>query len=200
MDEDDIILTPFLERVPITPLPPLSERDRIHVAAMTAIAEAQLGADVRVTEEDEVLAQQMFSDGRMPTTRERTRSGMILKLDALLTEYDYVLIDDAARLRTYVTNRLIEESNDPDPKNRLRALELLGKMGTVGLFTERKEILITNRTSADLTGELRDTLTLLLDPADVRDVTDLDEYTSESSLPVPEYLDMGSVDSAIDAL
>lgn len=193
MTKQPTVLTPIIERAPVQPLPPLSERERIHVAAMTAIAQMQLGADITITDEDEVAAQQMIMDGRMPTTYERTKPGLIIKLEALLSEYDYQIVHDAVLLRTYVTNRLIEESNDPDPKNRLRALEMLGKITDVGLFTERKEITVTRRTDAELEKELKESLVILLNPEDITDVTDFEEV--EFTEPTPD-----DIDDAIDSL
>lgn len=193
MDAEPELLTPFIERVPITPLPPLSERERVHVAAVTAIAEFQLGAPLEITEEDEVLARQMVQDGRMPTRHELTKPGLVVKLEALLAEYDYKIIDDAIKLRTYVTNRLIEESDDKDPKIRMRALEMLGKITDVGLFTERKEVVITNKTDADLEKDLRESLTILLNPEDYTE--DVNEVVVEA-VPVR----MSDVSDALDEL
>jgi len=188
--------TPFIERVPIIPLPPLSERERVHVAAVTAIAEFQLGADLEITEEDEVLARQMVQDGRMPTRHEITKPGLVVKLEALLAEYDYQIIDEAVKLRTYVTNRLIEESDNSDPKIRMRALEMLGKITDVGLFTDRKEVIITNKSDADLDKDLRESLTILLNPADyIEEGTILHEVIS----PVRET-NMFEIAAAIDDL
>jgi len=87
----------------------------------------------------------------------------MLKLEALLTEYDHSIIHDAQQMRNYVTNRLLEETSDPDPKIRLRAYELLGKISDVGLFAERKEITIKNQSTEELTDLLRAKLTRLID-------------------------------------
>lgn len=161
----DII--PPLERVPIEPLPPLSERARIHAAAMTAISLLQLGDEsIQMHEEDENIARDIFSEGRTPTKTELQMPGVVMKLDALLTEYDYSIIEDANRLRNYVVNRLIEESTDK--KNGMKALELLGKLTEVGLFTERKEIMVTHQSTELLEDKLRESLTILLNPEDVQ--------------------------------
>ncbi len=69
---------------------------------------------------------------------------IISKLTALVTEYDQKVVTDAAQLRTYITNRLIEVSNCGDSRQELRALELLGKVSDVGLFSEKTEINITH--------------------------------------------------------
>ena len=68
------------------------------------------------------------------------------------------------KLRSYVAHRLLEESDDDDPKIRLRALELLGKMTDVGIFTERKEITITQQTTPELEALLRSKLEKIINP------------------------------------
>jgi hypothetical protein len=62
-----------------------------------------------------------------------------------------------------VTNKLIQETENPDPRIRLRALELLGKITDVGLFTERSEVTVTHQTSDDLRAKLREKLLKLKD-------------------------------------
>lgn len=152
-------LIPPVEDVPLETYKPQvlpSEREEVHASAKTALVEAELeGRELSMSEEAENVARELFSTGRTPTKFERQMPEAMVKLDALLTAYDYDLLEDANRMRLYVTNRLVEESDDPDPKNRLRALEMLGKITEVGLFTERKEINIHTRTSEDLTEELR---------------------------------------------
>ncbi len=70
------------------------------------------------------------------------------KLATILTEYDHKVVEDAAQMRTYVTNKLIEVSNCGDTKQELRALELLGKISDVGLFSEKTEINVTHTTES----------------------------------------------------
>ena len=67
-----------------------------------------------------------------------------VKLATILSEYDKRVIADTAQLRTYITNRLLEESKCGDTKHELRALELLGKISDVGLFSEKTEITVTH--------------------------------------------------------
>jgi hypothetical protein len=119
--------------------------------------------EITVEPEDELRAQDIFESARAPSRYERTLPGVMLKLEALLTEYDYSIIHDAQQVRTYVTNRLLEETSDPDPKIRLRAYELLGKISDVGLFTERKEVTIKHQSTEELTDLLRSKLNKLID-------------------------------------
>jgi hypothetical protein len=91
-------------------------------------------------------------------------------IDAMLRNFGAEVATDAAQIRHYVTNKLLEESDNPDPRIRMRALELLGKVSDVGLFAERREVTITHQTTEDLRESLRTKLEKLTAP-DVIDVT-----------------------------
>ncbi len=80
--------------------------------------------------------------------------GAIAHVQRLLTEYEEQIVVEAARLRNYVTNKLILESDDNDARIRIRALELLGKISDVGLFTEKSEITYKTKSDEELDEEL----------------------------------------------
>ena len=92
-----------------------------------------------------------------------------LYVDHLLSAYDMAVVRDSKRLRNYVTNKLILESENPDPRIRMRALELLGKISDVGLFTERTEITVNNRSTVELENSLREKLRRLMNTKDAED-------------------------------
>tara|TARA_R100001224_G_scaffold101555_1_gene73158 strand:- start:253 stop:522 length:270 start_codon:yes stop_codon:yes gene_type:complete len=71
-----------------------------------------------------------------------------------------------------VTNKLIEETENPDPRVRIRALELLGKISDVGLFAEKSEVTITHQSTDDLRERLRSKLTKLVNPVEDAAVID----------------------------
>jgi hypothetical protein len=74
------------------------------------------------------------------------------------------VVGHAVEVRHLVTNKLLEESQNPDPRIRIRALELLGKVSDVGLFTEKHEITVTHQTTDDLRHKLREKLQKLTRP------------------------------------
>jgi hypothetical protein len=51
----------------------------------------------------------------------------------------------------------------------MKALELLGKVSDVGLFTERTEITVNNRSTVDLENSLRDKLRRLMGTEDAEE-------------------------------
>jgi hypothetical protein len=81
-----------------------------------------------------------------------------------LDEYGRVVVAHAVELRHTVTNRLLEESQNPDPRIRIRALELLGKISDVGLFTDRSEVTVTHQSTDELRAKLREKLVKLTKP------------------------------------
>lgn len=79
-----------------------------------------------------------------------------------LDEFGHAVVTHAVEVRHLVTNRLLEESVNPDPRIRIRALELLGKVSDVGLFTDKQEITITHQTTDELKERLRGKLQKLI--------------------------------------
>jgi hypothetical protein len=88
----------------------------------------------------------------------------LLMTDRILKDFGHSVVKSATQVRHLVTNKLIEETENPDPRIRIRALELLGKISDVGLFAEKSEVTITHQTTDDLKERLREKLTRLVNP------------------------------------
>lgn len=129
------------------------------------------GAQVEVTPEDKAKSHEIFATQKIPPAKNLT-PGTILNLEAILNEWDQEVLDVSRRLRNYVTNKLIVESVDPDPRQRMKALENLGKIAGVGLFSERIDINITHRTVHDIETDLMKTLELYGGVTDVTPVAE----------------------------
>ena len=138
-------------------------REKAHAYFKTVEALAGQGVGIEVSQADKSASHQIMANGKMPAAKELT-SGTVLNLEAILTEWDQEVLDVHRRLRNYVTNKLIAETVDPDPRVRLRSLEMLGKVSNVGLFAERVDVNITHRTVIDIESELRKTLALYGNP------------------------------------
>jgi hypothetical protein len=94
----------------------------------------------------------------------RRDSALPSLLHNILEEFNHSVVESAKQLRNLVTNKLILESENPDPRVRMRAIELLGKISDVGLFTEKSEVTITHQTTDDLKEKLRGKLARLVNP------------------------------------
>ena len=90
-----------------------------------------------------------------------TPSSVVL-VSNLLDEFGRLVVTDSVKIRNLITNKLLIESDNPDAKVRLRALELLGKISDVGLFTEKREVTVTHQTSDELRETLRSKLAKLV--------------------------------------
>jgi len=138
------------------------------------------GASVEITDEDKAKSHQIALEGKMPPVKNIT-PGTIINLEAILSEWDQEVLDVGRRLRNYVTNKMIMESADPDGRQRMRALENLGKINSVGLFSDKVEINVTHRSIDAIETELAKTLELYMGKADEID-NELDEIQKPVSI------------------
>ena len=107
-------------------------------------------------------------------------------------------MESAVQIRHLVTNKLLIESENADPRIRIRALELLGKISDVGLFAEKSEVTITHQSTDDLRANLRSKLEKLVIPEDdIEDAVLIDgeplDVDAELSLLEDDYDDWGGI-------
>ena len=80
----------------------------------------------------------------------------VKRIVGMLANYDWQFVDEAHRIRGLIVSKLVDEAEaHPAAKVRLRALELLGKVTDVGLFSERIEVKKTDISDADLDAQIR---------------------------------------------
>jgi len=87
-----------------------------------------------------------------------------------IKEYANQVSADVNEVRSAITTKLLALANCGDPKFELKAIELLGKHSDIALFTERSEITINHKSSADLEEAIKERVKRLLN-ADIVDVT-----------------------------
>jgi hypothetical protein len=154
-----LILTPDLEIPFIDPndqdFDKLTLRERAEVAVKTINILGSAGAEFEDDYEDLAVARDIIrGEEKLDEKLLSKNPGAIAHVQRLLTEYEEQVVVEAARLRNYVTNKLILESDDNDARIRIRALELLGKISDVGLFTEKSEITYKTKSDEELDEEL----------------------------------------------
>lgn len=137
-------------------------QERAQVAAATAASMHEMGIKIEPNEGEKDLARGVLTATQPPAVAAQSPA-VALHLAALLSEYDKQVVENAQQLRTYITNRLIEESNSIDGRIRIRALELLGKITDVGLFTERTEVTIRDKSTEELEQKLKEKLAKVFD-------------------------------------
>jgi hypothetical protein len=86
----------------------------------------------------------------------------IAHLNSMLEAHDWEFVERAKELRTYAVTKIIKETEHHDARIRLRALELLGKVTEVGLFTERIEVKKVEVGDTELEERIREKLSRLM--------------------------------------
>lgn len=93
-------------------------------------------------------------------------------LVSMLAAYDWEFVEQAKQLRGMAVAKILEETNHPDARIRLKALDMLGRVTEIGLFTEKIEIKKPDLSDAELDQKIKDKLNKFMS---VVDVVDLDE-------------------------
>lgn len=89
----------------------------------------------------------------------------IAYLAGLVAQHDTYVVKDLAQIKTYVVNKLVEETRHPEAKYRLQALRALGEVDGVDAFKKRTEV--THKQSIE---EVEKELLLLLEKAEKRTI------------------------------
>ena len=83
-------------------------------------------------------------------------------LVAMLSAYDFEFIERAKELRGYTVAKILELTENNDPKVRLKALKLLGDVTEVGLFTTKVEVKNVNADEEEINRRLQEKLEAML--------------------------------------
>jgi hypothetical protein len=137
--------------------------DRVATAIASLVDLNALPQPNEITEEERELSQNIFAGNQLASDVDLSRPGVVAHLGAMLNEYDKVVVQSAGQLRTYVTNKLLLETEHPDARIRMKSLELLGKISDVGLFTDKTEITMRHKPTEELEQLLRERLTRVIE-------------------------------------
>lgn len=155
----------------------LSSKAKIAIKTGKVLLDA--GAEIPISTQEKDEAVNMFNaitDPENKVAPANTNSALqnpatVAYLTGLIREYDHQVVDDAVQLRRFVTNKLIEETTKENATNRIKALELLGKISDVGLFTEKTEITVKNAPIEDLEAQIRSKILKILGTSKVIDAS-----------------------------
>jgi hypothetical protein len=93
-------------------------------------------------------------------------------LVGMLTAYDWAFVEQARELRGYAVAQILKEVEHPDARVRLKALQMLGTVTEVALFTERVEVKKTQMSDVELETRIKEKLNRFMGVIDVIDVTE----------------------------
>ena len=160
-------------------LPPVDLKTRTKHAAETAKELEKHGLNLEPTKEDKDIAAKLtvaYADNPETTSKKVTTKkastltpASLVLTNNILKDFGQSVVESATHIRHLVTNKLLLETENPDPKVRIRALELLGKMSDVSLFAEKSEVTVTHQSTDDLREKLRAKLNKLVKVEDDRD-------------------------------
>ena len=85
----------------------------------------------------------------------------VRKTVAMLTAYNWKFVEQAQEIRGKAVHQLLDEMEHPDARIRLKAIELLGKVTEIGLFTERVSVKKEELDDHELDNRIREKLAQL---------------------------------------
>ena len=97
----------------------------------------------------------------------------------MVTAYQWKFVEQAEELRSMAVSHIVKETQHPDARIRLKALELLGKVTEVALFTDRVQIKNEEISDEELDARIKEKLGKYMGVVDVVDVEEIDQKDEE---------------------
>ena len=162
---------------------PKTHADSVAIAVNTVDLINSLGPSIYFNNEDLHKAADLITGTTKPNTpKTLSKSAEAAAAHHLVKRFDFQAFSDVMQARNFITNKLIELTDNGDPKIELKALELLGKHSDIGLFTERSEITVHHTTSTSLENSIKERIKRLLN-TEVSDITPLDDLDAQLGKP-----------------
>ena len=186
-----------------TPLDKTSPQETLNAQVNTTAWLEKLGVDdddKALKEANAKAAQKVFTALSTNTPVAETKHQLtqiktpeaVRHLVAMLSAYDWEFVEQAKNLRGMAVAKILEETNHPDARVRLKALDMLGRITEVALFTERVEIKKADMSESEIDKKIKEKLNKFMGVVDVEDVTEIapDETDispeDESQQPKPD--------------
>jgi hypothetical protein len=120
------------------------------------------------------------------TTRDPDAKQKLLELElpeeikaaiGMVTAYQWKFVEQAENLRSLAVSKIVKEIEHPDARIRLKALEMLGKVTEVALFTDRIAVKSEDVTDEELDARIKEKLGKYMGAVDVvdADITEIDD-------------------------
>jgi hypothetical protein len=98
-------------------------------------------------------------------------------LVTMLSAYDWEFVEQAKELRGMAVAKILEETNHPDARIRLKALDMLGRVTEIGLFTERIEVKRSDLSDNEIDQKIKDKLNRFMGVTDAAVIEDIEVST-----------------------
>lgn len=134
-----------------------------------------------LTEDDDEILNQAQQDKvnqtfHALTTGDPSAKNKLLQLDlpeeiksavGMVTAYQWKFVEQAEELRSMAVSHIVKEIQHPDARIRLKALEMLGKVTEVALFTDRIAVKSEDVTDEELDARIKEKLGKYMGAVDV---------------------------------
>jgi hypothetical protein len=168
---------------------PKTHADSISIAVNTVDLINQLGGSIDYSNTDLQKAKELvLGESKPHTPKHISVPAEAAAASAIIKRFDFQAFSDQLQARNFITNKLVQIADCGDTRHELKALELLGKISDVGLFTERSEITVHHTSSSSLEESIRDRVKRLMN-AEITDVVPLDDL--DAQLGAPEDYEVG---------
>ena len=153
------------------------------------LKELELDDEEAESKADAQAARQSFASlvtGQPPQNTQQALANVkapaaVQHLVGMLTAYDWAFVEQAKELRGFAVAKILEEVEHPDARIRLKALDMLGKVTEVALFTERVEVKKTEMSDVELETRIKEKLNRFMGVIDVVDVTEEAEKDADEA-------------------
>lgn len=173
--EADFIPDITSDATSFTPLDPLTPAETLSAQHKTSQWLKQL-----TDEDDEILTEaqeEKTTDAfNALVTSDPQAKQKLLQLDlpheiksaiGMVTAYQWKFIEQAEQLRSMSVSKIVKETDHPDARIRLKALEMLGKVTEVALFTDRISVKTEDISDEELDAKIKEKLSRYMGAVDV---------------------------------
>ena len=173
------------DQTPFTPLDPLTPAQTLSAQKKTSDWLSQFDDDdeATLTQAQEEKTVEAFN---ALTTRDPHAKQKLLELDlpeeiktavGMVTAYQWKFVEQAESLRSMAVSHIVKEVQHPDARIRLKALEMLGKVTEVALFTDRVAVKSEEVTDEELDARIKEKLGKYMGAVDIVDVEEVPNKT-----------------------
>ena len=178
----DFVPDTLPDNTPFTPLDPLTPSETLSAQIKTSEWLSQFDS------EDEAILgeaeEKKVADTFQALTRQDPRAKQkLLELDlpeeiksavGMVTAYQWKFVEQAEELRSMAVSHIVKEVHHPDARIRLKALEMLGKVTEVALFTDRVHVKNEEVSDEELDARIKEKLGKYMGAVDVVDVEEIE--------------------------
>lgn len=193
----DVVIIPHIEEnVPLPKnsheaLPSMSNEDEVMLRAttikeMSDLTGEEIAPDAKQRLDAEEIARDMVSNPQKKQEFAQYANETMAYLGGLVGTYNHMIVDDLAKLKLYVLNKLVDVvEHSESHKERIAALRSIGEIDGVDAFKKKTEVTHKVETMEEVEKEL---------------LTMLNEFKAQGLLkPAPETIEAELIEEETDS-